>query len=65
MFTVIGVGFIAQWSMLNRLSLQAFLFSFVFPYRIGDSIIVADGDGIEGEILDTDVFHTLLKHPEG
>lgn len=26
---------------------------------------MADGDGIEGEILDIRMFHTLLKHPEG
>ncbi|WP_122056287.1 mechanosensitive ion channel family protein [Vibrio sp. Evd11] len=63
-FTVIGVGFIAQWSILSNIT-ASFLIFFVFPYRIGDSIIVADGDGIEGEILDIRMFHTLLKHPEG
>lgn len=60
-FTVIGVGFIAQWSILSNITASFF----VFPYRIGDSIIVADGDGIEGKILDIKMFHTLIRHPEG
>ncbi|MEZ8722966.1 mechanosensitive ion channel domain-containing protein [Vibrio pomeroyi] len=63
-FTVIGVGFIAQWSILSNIT-ASFLIFFVFPYRIGDSIIVADGDGIEGKILDIKMFHTLIRHPEG
>ncbi|MGI9878145.1 mechanosensitive ion channel domain-containing protein [Vibrio chagasii] len=63
-FTVIGVGFIAQWSILSNIT-ASFLIFFVFPYRIGESIIVADGDGIEGKILDIKMFHTLIRHPEG
>lgn len=63
-FTVIGVGFIAQWSILSNIT-ASFLIFFVFPYRIGDSIVVADGDGIEGKILDIKMFHTLIRHPEG
>lgn len=63
-FTVIGVGFIAQWSILSNIT-ASFLIFFVFPYRIGDSIIVADGDGIEGKILDIKMFHTLIRHSEG
>ncbi|MBW3698618.1 mechanosensitive ion channel family protein [Vibrio sp. T187] len=63
-FTVIGVGFIAQWSILSNIT-ASFLIFFVFPYRIGDAIIVADGEGIEGKILDIRMFHTLIKHPEG
>lgn len=63
-FTVICVGFIAQWSILSNIT-ASFLIFFVFPYRIGDSIIVADGDGIEGKILDIKMFHTLIRHPEG
>ncbi|PMM50263.1 mechanosensitive ion channel family protein, partial [Vibrio splendidus] len=62
--TVFGVAFIAQWSILSNIT-ASFLIFFVFPYRIGDSIIVADGDDIEGKILEIKMFHTLIKHPSG
>ncbi|GEA50220.1 hypothetical protein VIN01S_10240 [Vibrio inusitatus NBRC 102082] len=61
-FTVIGVGFIAQWSILSNVT-ASFLIFFVFPYRIGDYIVVADGDGIEGTLLEIKIFHTLIRHP--
>ncbi|GEA59243.1 mechanosensitive ion channel family protein [Vibrio comitans] len=63
-FTVIGVGFIAQWSILSNVT-ASFLIFFVFPYRIGDYIVVADGDGIEGTLLEIKIFHTLIRHPNG
>lgn len=62
--TVFGVAFIAQWSILSNIT-ASFLIFFVFPYRIGDSIVVADGDGIEGKILEIKMFHTLIRHPSG
>ncbi|CDT55387.1 mechanosensitive ion channel family protein [Vibrio coralliirubri] len=62
--TVFGVAFIAQWSILSNIT-ASFLIFFVFPYRIGDSIIIADGDDIEGKILEIKMFHTLIKHPSG
>ncbi len=63
-FTVLGVAFIAQWSILSNIT-ASFLIFFVFPDRIGDSIIVADGDDICGRILEIKMFHTLIKHPKG
>lgn len=63
-FTVIGVGFIAQWSILSNVT-ASFLIFFVFPYRIGDYIVVADGDGNEGTLLEIKIFHTLIRHPQG
>ncbi|MCW8333097.1 mechanosensitive ion channel domain-containing protein [Vibrio paucivorans] len=63
-FTVFGVGFIAQWSILSNIT-ASFLIFFVFPYRIGDFIVVADGEGIEGKILEIRMFHTLIRHPDG
>ncbi|GAM60443.1 small-conductance mechanosensitive channel [Vibrio ishigakensis] len=63
-FTVVGVGFIAQWSILSNVT-ASFLIFFVFPYRIGDYIVVADGEGNEGTLLEIKIFHTLIKHPEG
>ena len=63
-FTVLGVGFIAQWFILSNIT-ASFLIFFVCPYRIGDVIKIADGEDIEGTILDIRMFHTLIKHPEG
>ncbi len=63
-FTILGVSFIAQWSILSNVT-ASFLIFFVFPYRIGDYVIIADGNDIEGTLLEIKIFHTLLKHPEG
>ncbi|AYO22371.1 MULTISPECIES: mechanosensitive ion channel domain-containing protein [Vibrio] len=63
-FTVLGVSFIAQWSILSNIT-ASFLIFFVFPYRVGDNIRIDDGAGIEGMIIDIRLFHTLIKHEDG
>lgn len=64
-FAVLGVAFIAQWSILSNIT-ASFLIFFVFPYRVGDRIKVVDKDeDICGEIQEISMFHVLIKHDSG
>ncbi|EAS78087.1 hypothetical protein V12G01_04191 [Vibrio alginolyticus 12G01] len=64
-FAVLGVAFIAQWSILSNIT-ASFLIFFVFPYRVGDQIKVVDKDeDISGEIQEISMFHVLIKHDSG
>ncbi|EIT7124972.1 mechanosensitive ion channel family protein [Vibrio parahaemolyticus] len=64
-FAVLGVAFIAQWSILSNIT-ASFLIFFVFPYRVGDRIKVVDKDeDISGEIQEISMFHVLIKHYNG
>lgn len=64
-FAVLGVAFIAQWSILSNIT-ASFLIFFVFPYRVGDLIKVVDKDeDISGEIQEISMFHVLIKHDNG
>lgn len=64
-FTVIGVAFFAQWSILSNITSGIILF-FSFPFRIGDVIKIHDKDfPIEAQIEDIKAFHTILRTLEG
>ena len=64
-FAVLGVAFIAQWSILSNIT-ASFMIFFVFPYRVGDRIKVVDKDeDISGEIQEIRMFHVLIKHDNG
>lgn len=64
-FTVIGVAFFAQWSILSNITSGIILF-FSFPFRIGDFIKVHDKDfPVEAQIEDIKAFHTILRTLEG
>lgn len=64
-FAVLGVAFIAQWSILSNIT-ASFLIFFVFPYRVGDRIKIVDKDeDISGEIQEISMFHVLIKHDNG
>jgi small-conductance mechanosensitive channel len=60
-FAVIGVGFFAQWSILSNIMSGVIMF-FIFPYKIGDFIIIHDKEyAFEGTIEDIRAFHLILK----
>lgn len=64
-FTVIGVGLFATWSILSNLTASVILF-FFFPYRIGGRIKIIDGENsIEGEVLDITLFFIQIKTETG
>ena len=64
-FAVLGVALFAQWSILSNLTASVLIF-FVFPYRIGDKIKVAEKDAdVSGELIDITMFHVLIRHEDG
>ena len=63
-FALIGVGFIAQWSILSNITSGIIMF-FTFPYKIGDYIIIHDKEfPKEGIISDIKSFHLILTTQE-
>ncbi len=61
LFTVIGVAFFAQWSLLSNITSGILLF-ISFPFKIGDRIKILDKDfPIEAEIIDIKAFYIILK----
>lgn len=64
-FTVVGVALFATWSVLSNMTASIVLF-FFFPYRIGDSVRIIDGDNsIEGKISDITLFYLEIKGENG
>lgn len=64
-FTVVGVGLFANWSMLSNMTASVILF-FFFPYKVGSKIRIQDGDNsVEGLILDIKVFYIEIETEDG
>jgi len=58
---VLGVVLFAQWSILSNITASLIIF-FGFPYRVGDTIRVIDGDeDITGIVEEITLFHVLIK----
>ncbi|MEZ5018421.1 MAG: mechanosensitive ion channel [Flavipsychrobacter sp.] len=63
--TVLGVAFVAQWSILSNITATIILF-FNHPVRIGDYISVAEKDAVvEGKVSDIGIFFISIKTKEG
>lgn len=64
-FTVIGIGLFAIWSILSNVTSGVIMF-FSFPYKIGDKIKIHDKDfPIEAIIEDIKAFQLHLRTTEG
>ncbi len=62
---VLGVSFVAQWSILSNLTASVILF-FSHPIRLGDRIRVLDKDfDWTGEIEDISSFYLFMKTDDG
>lgn len=63
--TVIGIAFVAQWSLLSNITSSIILF-FNHPLKIGDQIKILDRDyPFEGEISDLTYFYVHIITTEG
>ncbi len=63
--TVIGIAFVAQWSLLSNITSSIILF-FNHPLKIGDQIKILDRDyPFEGEISDLTYFYVHLITTQG
>ena len=64
-FAVIGVALFAQWSILSNVTSSIIIF-FTFPSRVGDKIMIIDGDNsVSGEIVEISLFQVEIKDEEG
>lgn len=64
-FTIVGIGFFAQWSILSNITASAILY-FQHPFRIGEQIKIFDGDNsIKGDVLDIGAFWIKMKLESG
>ena len=64
-FTIIGVALFAQWSILSNVT-ASFIIFFSFPTRVGDSIVIIDGDNsISGEITEISLYQIEIRDEEG
>jgi small-conductance mechanosensitive channel len=60
-FTVIGVAFFAQWSILSNITAAIILF-FNYSFKIGNDIQIIDGENsVTGKIVDIHPFHIQIK----
>jgi len=65
LFTVLGIGFFAQWSLLSNITSSILLF-FNHPMKLGDHIKVLDKDyPFEGEIIELTYFFIHIKDEYG
>ncbi|MEL7145088.1 MAG: mechanosensitive ion channel domain-containing protein [Bacteroidota bacterium] len=64
-FTVIGVGLFANWSILSNITASVILF-FFFPLRIGSKVRIVDGANfIEGEVMNLSLFSIRIRQEDG
>jgi small-conductance mechanosensitive channel len=64
-FTIVGVAFFAVWSILSNVTAYAILF-FSFPFKIGSTIRIIDGDNsVEGILDDITFFFITIKLDTG
>jgi small-conductance mechanosensitive channel len=61
LFTVIGIAFLAQWSILSNITSTLIIF-FNHQVNIGDTIVILDKDyQIEGKVSDIGIFFIVIK----
>ncbi|MGW9686695.1 mechanosensitive ion channel family protein [Flagellimonas sp. 2504JD1-5] len=62
---VVGIGFVAQWSILSNLTASVILF-FSHPLRLGDRIRVLDSDfDWTGKVEDISGFYLFMRTDDG
>ncbi|KAB7531089.1 mechanosensitive ion channel [Flagellimonas olearia] len=62
---ILGVGFVAQWSILSNLTASVILF-FSHPLRLGDRIRVLDKDfDWTGKVEDISGFYLFMRTDDG
>jgi small-conductance mechanosensitive channel len=64
-FAVLGIALFAQWSILSNITAGILIF-FNFPYRVGDTVRIANKDfDLTGMIEEITTFHVLIRHIDG
>lgn len=65
LLTVMGIAFIAQWSILSNVT-ASFIIFFNHPVKLGDTVMVMDKDfNVQGRVSDIGIFFLILKTVDG
>lgn len=65
MLTILGIAFVAQWSILSNITSSLILF-FTHPLKIGEEIEVFDKDyAVSGKVEDISFFFIHLRDANG
>lgn len=61
LFTVVGIAFLAQWSIISNITSTLIIF-FNHQVNIGDSVVILDKDfSVSGKISDIGLFFIIIK----
>lgn len=64
-FTVVGIAFFAQWSILSNISASVILF-FNYTVKMGTMVKIIDGDNsVKGKIIDITLFYIKIEQENG
>jgi len=64
LFTVLGIAFLAQWSIISNITSTLIVF-FNHQVNIGDTVVILDKDfNVEGTISDIGIFFIIIKVEE-
>ena len=61
--TVVGVGFLATWTMISNITASVFL-AVWRPFRLGDSVEILP-ENLKGRAIDRNLMFTTLREESG
>lgn len=65
LITILGVGLVANWSIVSNITASLILF-FFFPFKIGSRVKILDGDNsVQGTVLNLSLFSINLELEDG
>jgi small-conductance mechanosensitive channel len=61
--TIVGVGFLATWTMISNIT-ASFFIAFWRPFRLGDTIEVLP-ENLSGRVIDTNLMFIVVRENSG
>lgn len=61
--TVIGVGFLATWTMVSNIT-ASFFIAFWRPFRLGDEIEIVP-ENLKGRVIDSNLMYVVARESSG
>jgi small-conductance mechanosensitive channel len=61
--TVIGVGFLAVWTMVSNMTASLFI-TIWHPFRLGETVVILP-ENLSGRVIDRNLMFTILREQEG
>jgi small-conductance mechanosensitive channel len=61
--TIVGVGFLATWTMISNIT-ASFFIAFWRPFRLGDTIEILP-ENLSGRVIDTNLMFIVVRENSG